>query len=279
MSSTLSSSTSDIEIQHPELWTLHLALGADKLQYVIFTKAQDNSLISGSIELEMSFCDYLKSLENCVYDNPLLLKPFGKVRVVCDSDRFAIMPRSVGADEDLATEVFARSYPDADGEVAFCAVPRCDAVIGFELPKGVVDFLQRTFYNPPIYHSLMPLCEYYASKQESTSLSRMFLHVDGHTMKMCLFGKGKLLMSNVFDFRSIDDAAFYVLHAWQSFELDALNDEVQMAGDKAIRDQLAPILRKYVNYVMPTIFPAAALRIGHDAVKAPYHLILLALCE
>jgi len=279
MSSTLSGSTNDIEIRHPELWNLLLCLKVESVDYVIYTKAQENSLISGSIALDMSFGDYLKSLENCVYDNPLLLKPFGKVRVIADSDHFSLVPTSIADDEDLAEDVYLKSFPDAEDEMSVCVMPRCEVAIVYGLPRGVKSFLQRTFFNPPVCHSLMPLCEYYVSKQAETSLSRMYIHIADGAMKMCLFSKGRLLMANVFGFHSIEDAAYYALNAWQAFSFDALNDEVQLAGDKQLRDQLTPILRKYVNYVMPAIFPAAALRIGHDAVKAPYNLILLALCE
>ena len=280
MSSTIPTlDADDRDIQHPELWTMHLWLGAESISYAIFTRAQTDSLMWGTIALDMSFGNYLKSIENCIYDHQLLLKPYGSVRVVCESSRFVLLPAEVAADDDLAAEAFAASLPDAEGDMAVCSLPRCGAAIAFELPRGVKSFLQRTFFSSPIVHSLMPMCEYFASKQQQTSLQRMFLHLDGERMRMCIFGKGRLLMANTFDYRSPDDAAYYVLNAWQSFGLDSLADEVQMAGDKSQRDQLTPILRKYINYVMPTIFPAAAMRIGHDAVKAPYPLILLALCE
>ena len=44
-------------------------------------------------------------------------------------------------------------------------------------------------------------------------------------------------------------------------------------------EAVAPMLREYVTYVMPAIFPAAAMRIGMDAMKAPFDLILMSLCE
>ena len=76
-----------------------------------------------------------------------------------------------------------------------------------------------------------------------------------------------------------DDVVYYALHAWQSFNLEATRHELFITGEKALRDAVIPTLRKYVSYVMPSIFPAAALKIGQDAVKAPFELILLALCE
>ena len=56
-------------------------------------------------------------------------------------------------------------------------------------------------------------------------------------------------------------------------------DELQLIGDRTVRDAVAPMLRNYVTYVMPAIFPAASMRMGHDAVKTPFDLILLLLCE
>ena len=83
MSTTPANGATDIDIQHPELWTMHLWLSEQSISYALFTRAQDNSLTWGTIALDMSFGDYLKSLENCIYDHPLLLKPYGTVRVVC----------------------------------------------------------------------------------------------------------------------------------------------------------------------------------------------------
>ena len=77
----------------------------------------------------------------------------------------------------------------------------------------------------------------------------------------------------------VDDAAFFTLNAWTCFGLSADADALQLVGDSTMRDALAPVLRNYITSVMPAIFPAASMRMGHDAMKAPYDLILLLLCE
>ena len=64
-----------------------------------------------------------------------------------------------------------------------------------------------------------------------------------------------------------------------SLRLNPTTDELQLIGDRTVRDAVAPMLRNYVTYVMPAIFPAASMRMGHDAVKTPFDLILLLLCE
>ncbi|MBQ2485271.1 MAG: DUF3822 family protein, partial [Muribaculaceae bacterium] len=82
-----------------------------------------------------------------------------------------------------------------------------------------------------------------------------------------------------FNYRSMDDAAYFILHAYDSLKMNRLSDEIQLSGDRDVREQLTPLLRRFINYVMPAIYPAAALRLGHDAMKAPFDLIMLALCE
>ena len=61
--------------------------------------------------------------------------------------------------------------------------------------------------------------------------------------------------------------------------MDRQRDELQLAGDRRVRDELAPELRRFIAYVMPAIYPARAMQLSHDAMQAPIDLIYLALCE
>ena len=111
MSNNLPTKTTDIDIQRPELWTLLLALSADRIGYVLYSKAQDDSLVYGEIGIDLSYGNYLKGVENAVYDNPLFLKPFGEVKVVVDSARFMMIPAEI--DEELHLDVMETAFPDA----------------------------------------------------------------------------------------------------------------------------------------------------------------------
>ncbi len=270
-------STTNINIQQPELWTLQLSLSDKAIDYIVFTDAQDDSLIMGQIELDLSAGSYLKAVENAVYDNPLLLDDYRQVRVVVASQHFVVLPPSY--DDFEAEDALRATYPDCDGDVATCQLSRCGVGIAFEVPRGVVGFLQRTFSTPPVYHHLHPLCEHYKRLNEGSEISRMFLNMGDSHMDMVVYKGGNIQLANAYDYRSPQDAAYLALHVWDSLQLDRLTDEVQLTGDKAQRDAIAPILRNYIRYVMPAIYPAAAMRLGQNAMKAPFDLIMLALCE
>ena len=102
--SNLSNQTGNINIQHPERWTLQLALHPRVLRYLLFDRQVDNSLIAGEIPLDTSASTYLKAVENAIYDNSPLLDDYGNVRLLVDTTHFVLLPNEV-ADEAEADEL------------------------------------------------------------------------------------------------------------------------------------------------------------------------------
>ena len=276
--SNLSNYTGNINIQRPELWTLQLAFHPRVLRYMLFDRQVDNSLIAGEISLDNGTDSYLKTLENAVYDNSVLLDDYGQVQLLVDTSHFVLLPPEV-TDDGEADELLRAQFPELEGDTALCTLPRCGVKLAFELPDGLLGFLRRTFNMAPIAHHLMPLCEYYARFCQRSGVRRMFLNFHDERMDLVVFDRDHLQLANTFAPRNASDAAFMALHAWQSLGMDVRGDELQFSGDKAMRDPVAQELRRYISYVMPAIFPAAAMRLSHDAMRAPFNLITLALCE
>ncbi|MBQ1724244.1 MAG: DUF3822 family protein [Muribaculaceae bacterium] len=276
--SSLSNSTSDLHLSQPELWQFYLALMPRSIDFILYAPSQDDSLVVRSLALDNSGGDYLKAVENVVYDNPVLLNDFHSVRVLIDAPHFVIVPPTVSDNDDLDA-LLRIAYPDAQGEAMLCRLPHCGMGIVSEVPQGVLPFVQRTFNNPPVVHHLYPLCEHFERLNAHSSIARMFVNLSPHRMDLVVYRQGRLELANTFNYRSMDDAAYFILHAYDSLKMNRLSDEIQLSGDRDVREQLTPLLRRFINYVMPAIYPAAALRLGHDAMKAPFDLIMLALCE
>ena len=270
-----------VQLQHPELWRLVLGVDEEKLSYVIYSPAQDNSLITGDVPLPAGGEGYLKAVENAVYDTGgLLLNDYGQVSVVVRSGRFMLLPPELATDETLAHDAYVAAMPEAEGDFALCHLQENDIDIAFEMPKGLLSFLQRTFNMPTIVHHLSPLCEHAHKQNAGSESARMHVHVNARTMDVAVFHGERLQFANSFNYNDVQDALYFALHAWQSCNLNSREHEAVITGnDKARRDELTAALRKYLAYVMPGILPAAALRIGENAHLAPNELILQALCE
>lgn len=264
----------DIDIQHPEAWELLVSIGDQRVDYILYSPTVAGSLLIGHVARTD---DSLQALEDVIYDTPQLLKDYKRVRIVAQSPHFVLFPMDV-TDEDCA-QLLSASFPADDGDAAVCPLPENGVKIAFLLPRGMNAFLGRTFNYPKVYHHLYPLCEYFKGQNRSDDLSRMFLNLNAESMDMVIYRKGTFLCANSYQFTNAQDAAYFVLNAWRSNGLDQLTDELQLTGDRSMCAAMTPVLREFVKYVMPTVYPAAAMQLGRNAMQAPMNLILLALCE
>ena len=244
------------------------------MDYALFTPAVAGSLVTGTVERADGS---VKALEDAVYDMPELLNEYRRVRVVVHSPHFVLLPQSV-TEEDCALMV-REAFPADDGDVEVCSLPRCGVKLAWLLPSGLRAFLGRTFNYPDVVPHLAPLCEHFHELNHDDGRSRMFLHLTDGRMDLAIFNNGALACANSYAFDDAQDAAYFSMNAWRTFGLDQLTDELQLLGDNALRATMTPVLREYVKSVMPAVYPAAAMRLGRNAMQAPLELILLALCE
>lgn len=264
----------NINIEHPEAWELLVSIDSKRLNYILFASSVANSLVVGETPL---VDDGLQGLEDAIYGFPELLNEYKRVRVVVHSQRFLLLP-STTADEDCLA-LLRRAFPDDTGDEAVCILPENAVKIAYLMPRGLQAFLGRTFNYPIVVHHLMPLCEHFKQLNRSSNLSRMFLNMAPEHMDMAIYRDGILQCANTFNFTNVKDATYFALNAWRSRGLDQLTDELQLLGDSKMRAAMTPELREYVKFVMPAVYPAAAMRLGRNAMQAPLELVLLALCE
>ena len=263
-----------INIQHPEAWELIVSIEDKRVKYILFTPSVANSLIIGEVTRTD---DTLQALEDAIYDTPELLNDYKRVRVMVHSRHFVLLPAET-SDADCV-ELVRQAFPADDGDAAVCAMPANGVKTAFLMPHGMQAFLGRTFNYPAVCHRLLPLCEHFKGLDHGSGVSRMFLHLQDGEMDVVIYREGQLQLVNTYQFGNIDDATYFALNAWRSHGLDQMTDELQLAGDVELRAAMTPELRKYVKYVMPAVYPAAAMRLGRNAMQAPLELILLALCE
>ncbi len=275
--SSLSSLTQDIEIHRSELWTLILRVSHNAVKFILYNDEEENSLISRELPIDTNTTDYLKALQNCIYDNPVLLHDFKKVAVLVESPHFVIVPDAL-SDDDSMHDLMDYVYVTDRGDCEICELENGRSSIAYTLPKGVGAFFCRTFFSPLVVHQLVPLVRYSCEKSAKSSLAKMMVHMSDGVMDLCVCRNGELMMANTFKYKDTDEVVFYILNAWQNLSLDVRSDELQISSEKNMRDVIMPQLRKYISFVMPIIFPASAMKIGQDAIKAPFDLILLSQC-
>lgn len=257
---------------------LDMRIGATAFDVMIYNPLEDNSLICRHSDLPADSGDRRKAIETYIYDNPLLLSNFKSVTTIVESQRFITVPSPVAeacAPLDLLREADADTDPRStilsDRLIPF------DATILTPVEAATANFMRRTFPNVRLMNAVYPFTRYCHANLSKGHTMKAFINMRPGSLDIVVMSSSMLYLINRFDYRDINDAAFYILSCTD----DAADEitEILIGGDRQQRDLLMPLLRKFRPYVMPMIFPSAMFRAGTDAMSAPFDLIILPLCE
>ncbi len=265
-------------IKDHRFWNLSLKISDSALDIALRSTVEDNSLILR--HFDSAATSVSKALEEAVYDNPLLLCDFGRTDVVVDCPRLAFVPDYIAGDSDRLEKAASMLWPgDGTGKLIANNIARVGAALIMKLDSDIAGLIARTFNNPPVYHRLTPLCRYYSFQSRAVNNIKLFVNLSDDTVDIVAFSNDGMLLANTFRTTTVADALYYSLAVARICGFDQLNDEIMLSGDRTTRDSLTPLLRQYVNYVMPLIFPSDVYRHGKESLAAPFELIILPLCE
>lgn len=265
-------------VKDPRVWRMTMRVGRGALHVILYSTVEDNSLIYREISLDPNASTPLKALEEAVYDNPLLLSDFDKVYCIVETSVGYPIPSPIDNNE-VIEKMIQTTDPEFDGEIIVNDINCRNARIAMGVEKDMAAFLHRTFFNISIYHHLTPLCRYFLGKHNRGNSRRMYANLRQGALDLLAFDNGRMLLANTFKFSHINDTVYYILATQQSLGIDPANNEIMLAGDTVLREELTPVLRKYIGYVLPVIFPSSMFRAGKDSMRAPFDLIVLPLCE
>lgn len=270
-------------IERPSLWRLALQVDRDALRAVLWSTVEESTLVHFSVPLNPTF-PQAKALEEAVYATPVLLSDFGRIDVVVRTDRF--LPAPTGLDEDLRKKMleYCRVLCPDDEAVVRTDTTGLNYDITWAADAGMMRFLARTFRNPCVTSHIATLSRYFSRRVMLGNSGKLYVHfhqgADTRAADLIAFGTdGRPALMTTKEFRTNEDALYYILASMKESDLDLRADEILLCGNASIRDELMPLLRRYASSVMPVIFPSAAFRAGRQALSAPFPLVILPLCE
>ena len=270
-----------IEILHPEVWSLAIRLSPGKIVYAVSSRMEDNSLVFGEIPFDGSGKDEIKEIESAVYDNRFFLYGYERRTIFSESRHFLLIPDefSAGGDYEECCRYYKYLYPGDRLVVRTDRIEGKGVTLVFGIEPALDSFLRRTFDNPEVTHFLTPIIKFFSRREHSNAANRMFVYFNDGKVGVVVLKNENMAFANFFRFSDINDAFYYVMNAWNANGLDPLSDEMHLLGEKRCRKALLEQFRRYVRVVVQSIFPARLLKLGRNAMDAPFDLIVLPLCE
>ena len=272
-------------IGEPRLYRLAMRLETETLHVMLYRTGEPESMVYRAIPLDAPGLTLEGRLEETVYNNPLLLADFERVTLLVDTTRYAVIPDMAAGGDTLFAEVLAdRLLPDSDDErqpeVTFTPMSPGGASVAMKLPAQLVAFLRRTFNNPDIYPAIVPLSRYFHDSSRIGHSGKIYINLRPGSLDLLAFAGDRLDIANTFTFRESADAVYYIMSVRNMLmERDCDDRELLLSGDDTLREEITSVLREYVGYVMPATYPSTLTRAPKDALKAPFDLIIIQLCE
>ena len=256
---------------------LLLRLSDTRLDVAVYSVVAEGSLVRRSFSLVSPTRTPLEMLEDTVYENPLLLSDFRRTFLVAATPRTIFIPSEAAAD---AAGLFKLQYPDFDGECRVSATGTADAVCAWGFEADTARFVSRTFAPDTVVDSsLATLCRYFAARPGRGASTRMACVLREGSADIIAICGHSLRMAVTVGFASVADLLYRILNSRRLLGLDPQTDELLLAGNQALREQISPLLRRYVASVMPAIFPPQMFNAGREAMLAPFDMIISPLCE
>lgn len=269
------------EISNPSLWRLLLLIESTAIRAVALSTVDDVQTVSFGVPFDPTASGLVAAVSEAVYAVPLLTADFARVDILIDTQNYIVAPSGLGDGGFDAARYCCIAGEDDD--IMCDSVAAAGVAVYWSCNRELANFLARTFRNPGVSCRVTPLLRYLGAKKAGGNSAKLYAHLTGGAspgVDLISFGRdGALKLCTGKAAPDVADAAYWIMAAAREAGLDPAADSIYLCGDTSRRLALAPQLARYAANVLPFIFPSAALRGGHDAIKAPFPLILIPLCE
>lgn len=212
--------------------------------------------------------DLLKRIETSVYEHPALLDDYSADIVIAANDTLWI-PSLLAEEETAAEECYRVVYPESDPSDLITEHDDdiCALTIG---APGLKSFLARTFPGARTNSREMVLTRKF--RNYAGGGIRMYVHIEEGETVVTAFDGRRLLCSATHSGGTATEVMYATMLVLTSYRLDPKSTEVFVSGDKKVRQEVLPMLRKHISCVMHTMIPSTL-----EAERAPLSASLASL--
>jgi hypothetical protein len=251
------------------LWRLFLRINPARLDVLLLgPESVETSVIYHSVELGAPDC---QSLEEAIYDNPLLLSDFGQVIVTFDTPNFALMPAECGEVQEQIAAALMPSERSADDFEYFSVEAGADQLMVVRVERDIMKFLRRTFAQAIYGHVLAVDVTYLNHVNQNGDCCRTYgLCTAFDSLEVVAFrADGRPCYINSFADVAPDDVAYYMLAA----RSQAGGGQLVVGGELSRRNAAGEVLRRVESEVLPITLSEDLLQLCRMAPQAPLDLL------
>lgn len=237
------------------VWRLLLIVATDSLSSVFFNTATRQIVPYSHKSWPADEGSILKHIEDAVYENPDILDDY-TTTILIKPDFWCLAPSEIAdADnEENLTALMHRGCPTDNSELLLDRAG--SETYMCTIPVGLQSFLSRTFNVDKTLHFMHPMKDYTTKPAQRDKGDKVWIDIYKHQLYMCGWKEGQLQICSTWNFRTPEDAAYYIIYASINSKIDLQSGEVMVSGLPEMRAAILPLLRQHASYVATTILPS-----------------------
>lgn len=236
---------------------LVLAPGDGRVDYAV-TDLQSGARSYETLRPDAPADSPVKLLEEAVYLRPSLLTDFASTEILLRSPRLTVVPdEAAGIGRGMLEKLAGQIWSDDDNDLVTADKAAMGCTIVSVPDKREAGFVRRTFGDARIVQPLAVITRWCATLSRPVNRVRLYAFVSDNSQNLDIIAMSadKLLIANSFNLIEQQDAIYYILACAKVSRFDVLDDELFISAPEAVQTALTDSLRRYVNSVMPLIYP------------------------
>ena len=259
-------------IAEPGLWRLILRVSNQRLSAILLgPESVERSVLS---HVEVLADDSVRTLENAIYDNPLLLSDFAATDVIISNSDAFVSPTSAA---EIREQMAEAMLPD------YCELRRIETEkitdtmeVIYAVNQECYNFLARTFAAAKFHHSLAIDAKYLYHRNARGGASAHLYALCENSDKPALIGfdaAGNLCTLSRPGASTAEDCAYYILASGGNND----NGPISVGGEPALRNDVCALLRRMRPdaTILPLTLPEDLLHLRRQAPDADFDMIFL----
>ncbi len=188
------------------------------------------------------------NLREALKDESLDLNSWKRVLVLLDSPTIMV---PIEEYDERSKEVIYRYSVTGQENCAVLAtiLPSVNTVALYSLNKDLRMVLTDNFSDIKIHPVCASVWQYLQRRSNTGTNEKIYAYFHDNKMDVCSFKKNRFRFCNIFKATTANDAAYYILAAWQQLGMNAKKDDVFLLGNFNSTDQLIDELHKFVENV------------------------------
>ena len=220
--------------------------------------------------------NYLKNIEQLIFDYSFFSYNYKQINVVCVEDETTFVPNEF-FNEQMKSKFLSFNYNNPKEHVISNEIKAQDCRVIFGIDASIHNFLSRALLNPSFSSHLSYLIPFF-NHMHSNDSSALFVNFNDDSMTdIIAFDKEKLIFAKTLRATGYLNISYFIQKTWETLNLNIQSDKLIFAGNITDHSECIEMLKKVILNTENLSFKLPnALKINTEEVPTE---ILNLLCE